>query len=182
MYMNRFAHAACAAVLLAAPLLCACNAGTDKEPVQTETVYEALPLPDLFLSIPDNFQETSSKAYDVFYQDEDATIIVTQDNRQPEYTSLHDYAVSALVEYQNATSALEVIGEDTVYAGSTAVQTMEFTYTIGTGESAMTKNCLVGYLTDSTNMYIITCKSDPETYEKFRPQFLNVLQSADFVH
>ncbi|MBQ8928299.1 MAG: hypothetical protein IJ055_08530 [Oscillospiraceae bacterium] len=179
--MNRFALAACAAVLLLTPMLHACGkAGTDSS-VQTEAVYQSLPLPDLYLSIPENFQTTSSEAYDVFYQDEDATVIVTQDNRKPEYTSLHDYAISALLEYQNATTTLEVIEENTVYAGATAVETMEFRYTVDMGGDTLSKTCMAGYLTDGTTMYIITCKSDPETYERFRPQFLSILQSADFV-
>lgn len=149
---------------------------------ETETpVYKALPLPELYLEIPERFSVTSSQFYEEYYICEDASIIITQDVEDAPYASVYDYAASALVEYENVTSGMELHNDEMVYAGTVAVQTLEFTYTVGEGEDALSKTCMTGYLTDTDSMYIITCKSDVETYASFRDDFLSVIQSAAFI-
>jgi hypothetical protein len=148
------------------------------EQEETVNVYQALPLPDLLLDIPDSYETTSSQYYEEYYISGDASIIVTEDTADAPYSSSYDYAISALVEYRNTTSSLELLDNGVVYAGGIAVQTLEFTYTIGEGEDCITKTCMVGYLTNTNTMYIITCKSDVDTYEEHHAEFTSVMQSV----
>lgn len=161
-------------------LLSGCTtAETDSQPEEPIMMYQKLALPDLIISIPENYQTTSSKAYEEYYICEDASIIITEDTAQPYYSSAYDYAVSALNEYEKITSSLEFLGNETLDSGCDyKIQTMEFNYTLGEGEQRPALTCLVGYLTDSASMYIITCKSNTETYSSHREEFRQVLQSA----
>ncbi len=171
----------CLAGLAAVLLLTGCNESTDTSaPEETRVVYKALPLPELYMEIPEDYTATSSEFYEEYYIKDDASIIVTQDTGGP-FESAYDYSVSALVQYQDVTEDLEVLGTELVETDSIGVQILEFTYTMGEGDNAITKTSMAGYCTDSESMYIITCKSDPDTYEAHREEFLSVMRSVSFV-
>ena len=171
---------------LLACTLCLCGCGSNGAEsdsiVETEVVYQALPLPDLLIDIPNRFSKTSSEFYEEYYICEDASIIVTQDTEDAPYSSVEDYSIKALVEYQSITTDLTVKNDEIIHARDIGVQILEFDYTIGEGDQSLTKSCMVGYLTDSQSMFIVTCKSNPETYDNYREDFLAALQSVDFVH
>lgn len=160
-----------------------CSAQDTQESTAETTVpvYKALPLPELYVEVPEHFETTSSDFYEEYYICEDASIIITQDRAGAPYSSIYDYATSALAEYQKVTSELELMNMEIVQSDKVAVQVMEFSYTIGDEEASISKTCMVGYLTDTDSMYIITCKSDHGTYETFRDDFLTVITSAAFV-
>jgi len=158
---------------------CANASDTPEMPAETVVMYQALPLPDLIVSIPENYQKTSSKAYKEYYICDDASIIITEDTREKYYPSAYDYAVSALKEYQTLFPDLEYLSNETFPTQCDYImQTLEFNYTIGEGDQATDLTCLVGYLTDSRSMYIITCKSNAETYQSHRQEFIQTMQSA----
>lgn len=164
----------------AALLLTGCSpAQTDSSnPQETVVVYKKLPLPQLSVDIPEQYTSTSTDFYEEFYVNADASIIITEDTSQGRYDSAKEYSIEALTKYQNATEELKVIGDGVVYAGSIAVYYLEFTYTMGEGENAITKTTLAGFMTDARSMFIITCKCDPENYDSHREEFLSVMQSA----
>ncbi len=164
-------------------LLSGCAAAeTESQPEEPIMMYQKLALPDLIVSIPENYQTTSSQAYEEYYICEDASIIITEDTSQPEYPSTYDYAISALNEYEKVTSSLELLGNEELSSSCAYnIQAMEFNYTLGEGEQMPALTCLVGYLTDGNSMYIITCKSNTETYSSHREEFREVLQSASIV-
>ncbi len=144
-------------------------------------MFKALPIPDLYVEVPERFSTTSSTFYEEYYICEDASIIVTQDTSNPPYSSVEDYSVKALNEYKSVTQDLEYIASEMIYAGTAAVQTLEFNYTLSNDTGTVEKACLVGYMTDTNSMYIITCKSDKDTYQEYREDFLRVIQSARHV-
>lgn len=172
----------CLAGLAAVLLLTGCSesAGTSS-PAETRVVYKALPLPELYLEIPEDYTVTSSDFYEEYYVKDDASIIITEDTKGP-FQSAYDYSISALVQYQDVTKELEVLGTELVQNDAVGVQILEFTYTMGNGDAAITKTSMAGYCTDSQTMYIITCKSDVDTYEAHREEFLNVMRSVSFVN
>ncbi len=147
----------------------------------TQDVYKALPLPDLYLEIPSDYTTTSSQFYEEYYVKDDASIIVTQDSSAANPESMRDYAVAALVQYENAVGKLDVHNDEMVYAGNLGVQLLEFTYAISPEEDASKLTCMIGYLSDGASVYIITCKSSADTYQNHRDDFLQVMQSAAFV-
>ncbi|MBR1554783.1 MAG: hypothetical protein IJ644_05235 [Oscillospiraceae bacterium] len=156
-------------------------AGTpqESEPAETAIVYQALPLPDLFVSIPENYETTSSNAYKEYYVCEDASIIITEDTREASYPSAYDYSVNALNEYQKVATSLQFLNSEVLKSGCPySIQTLEFNYELGEGEEAARLTCLVGYLTDGVSMYIITCKSNTDTYQNHRDEFVQVMNSA----
>lgn len=172
------------AILMAVFAFCFAGCEWKAEESQVDSiidVYTALPLPELHLTIPEHFETTSSEFYEEYYICDDASIIITQDMANAPYSSVHDYAISALVEYEKVTEELEMHNDEIVYAGAAAVQVMEFTYTIGKDDKTITKTSMVGYLTDRDSMYIITCKSDVDTYEDYRDDFMSVITSARFL-
>lgn len=157
-------------------------AGMDSsETLETVPVLQALPMPNLYIEIPGHFEVTSSQFYEEYYICEDASIIVTQDTEAEAGISLEDYAVNALVQYQNVTTSLEVTNDELIYAGENAVQILEFIYTVGEGDAALSMHCMAGYLSDGESVYILTCKSNVDTYERFRSDFRSVMDSVSFV-
>lgn len=171
----------CFACLAAVLLLTGCTPSAHtSSPEETRVVYKALPLPELYMEIPETYTATSSQFYEEYYILDDATIIVTEDTGGP-FNSAYDYSISALVQYQDVTEDLEVLGTDLLENDGVGVQILEFTYTMGEGDAAITKTSMAGYCTDSETMYIITCKSDPETYASHREEFLSVMRSISFV-
>lgn len=155
------------------------DSGNLSESIETFVTYKTMPLSDLFVDIPENYAVKSSRFYPEYYTCEDASIIITEDTRESQYVSNYDYAVTALKEYQNMASSLELIRNETMTTqDSTNIQTLEFDYTIGEGDECAELTCFVGYLTDGHSMYIITCKSNTETYESHRSEFQSVVCSA----
>lgn len=158
---------------------CAVQPEEEAEPAETYVVYQALPLPDLFVEIPENYQKTSSQAYKEYYISGDASIIITEDTRQAQYTSAYDYSITALNEYENVTASLNYLSSETLTTGCVyKMQTMEFEYTLTEEPDATKMSCLAGYMTDGASMYIITCKSSSATYPSHKNEFLQVMQSA----
>ncbi len=153
---------------------CASGSSEEREPQQTVVVYQALPLPDLHINVPDGFEETSSRFYDKFYIQNDATIIITED-KDAGVKSARDFCVDALTKYEKMTKSLDVLGDSVVYADNLAVQILEFTYIVEEGDDPMT--CMTGYLGTDGTMYIVTCKCKAENYEAHRSEFLAVMQS-----
>lgn len=145
-----------------------------------KNIYKALPLPELYLEIPENYTVTSSEFCEEYYVRDDASIIVTEDTAGP-FENLHDYTIAALVKYKELASELDVLHQDKIETGEATVEYLEFTYAIGEGEDAVSRSTMVGYCTDTQSMYIITCKCDVETYDQHREEFLQVLSSVAYV-
>ncbi len=166
-----------AVLSMTALLLAGCSANSEeKEPLETIAVYNALPLPDLSLDIPEGYEATSSEFYEKYYIQEDASIIITEDTNGP-FASSYDYAVSALSEYQKVASKVEVITDEPIQGKNCSVHLLKFRYTLGeNNEADMT--CLAGFATDGSSMYIITCKSNTSTYSLHHDEFYTVMQSV----
>ena len=58
----------------------------------------------------------------------------------------------------------------------------EFDYEINGKEDTLSMSCVVGFFNDPVNkpseIYIVTCKSDSESYSDFRNSFLNTIKSV----
>lgn len=154
---------------------CAPAAKQEQTTSETMIVYEKLPLPDLFISIPEGYEETSSQFYETYYCKDDASIIITEDESAVN-TPSRDYAVSALNQYQSVTQTLEVLNDEVMAAGAATVQVLEFTYTLTADDTPMTT--MAAFATDGLTSYIITCKSRADTYDLHRPEFLAAVQSV----
>lgn len=167
------------AVMASAMLLLTGCSRTEKEtelPEETVIVYQALPLPEIYMDIPENYEATSSQFIEEFYIYEDASIIVTEDTSGP-YSSMYDYAISALVQYEQVANDVRYTSDEVVEAKNCNVQVLEFNYTLGE-DNAVKKSAMVGYASDGESIFIITCKSDTDTYESHRNEFMTVMRSV----
>lgn len=161
----------------AAVLLSGCGKeGTQNSEAAEIPVYQALPLPVLKLDIPETFSETSSEFYEKYYICNDASIIITEDTEGP-FTSAYDYSISALRQYQETASTVEVLSQEVVIAKNCDVQVLEFRYTLGDNAEA-DLTAATGFMTDGESMYIITCKSNTDTYPQYRDAFYTVMRSV----
>ena len=166
-----------AVLSIAALLFTGCSASSeDKEPLATVAVYNALPLPDLSMDIPEGYEATSSEFYEKYYIQDDASIIVTEDTNGP-FSSSYDYAALALLEYQKVANEMEIITSEPVRGKNCSVHLLEFRYTLGE-DNAADMTCLAGFATDGSSMYIITCKSNTSTYSLHHDEFYTVIQSV----
>lgn len=164
--------------LAAALLLTGCSSsgeGTDSVEA-TIPIYQALPLPDIKLDIPETFSKTSSEFYEEYYICNDASIIVTEDKNGP-FIDGHEYSINALQQYREIATTVEVLSDEVLTCQNSQVQTLEFRYTLGdNAEADMT--AITGFITDGDSMFIITCKSNTATYEQYSETFRAVLTSA----
>ena len=168
-------------LLTAACMLLPCaGCAAPEEPAAEIDVYQALPLPDLFLSIPEGFEKTSSEMIEEYYIKDDATIIATEDVGV-NGNDLHGYAINALREYERVATEVSNTVDSYIETPYSVVQTLEFDYALGE-DGGLKLHCLVGYLTDNVNVYIITCKSQQDTFEQYREDFMTVLSSARIEH
>lgn len=155
---------------------CSVKDSEEQEVLTTIPVYNALPLPDLSLDIPEGYEATSSEFYETYYIQNDASIIITEDTNGP-FNSSYDYAASALTEYQKVANELEIITNEPVRGKNCSVHLLEFRYTLGE-DNAADMTCLAGFATDGSSMYIITCKSNTSTYSLHHDEFYTVMQSV----
>lgn len=161
-----------------AMLLTGCQSSTDTEEqtIETVNVFQALPLPDLYIEIPEDYQKTSSQFYEEYYVKDDASIIVTEDTSRHDYPSVRDFAVEALAQYKQATKNLNYIGEDMIQNEIYNIYVLEFSYTVADDVPEMT-SC-IGYLTDGNSMYIITCSAESQNFAQYRDGFRQAIGSA----
>ena len=170
-----------AALAACAVLLTGCSAvpgskEQTEETNETRSVYVSLPLPDLFVEIPETYQETSSEYYDKYYINDDASIIITEDNEAGATMTARDYSLRALTQYKDMTYSFEMIGNETVAANFLNVEVLEFSYTIA--EDMPSLSSMVGFLSDGNSVFILTCKCSSENYDQHREEFLSVLRSV----
>lgn len=166
------------AVLTAGMLLltgCAApgTSGTDNT-LETRVVYHALPLPNLFIELPETFQETSSEFYETYYICDDASIIITEDTETTN-TDIKAYSTRALLQYQELAASVTDVNGEQIYAGELAVEMLEFTYRLTADGDPL--RAMVGFASDNKSIFIVTCKCSEANYDRFRDDFLSVLQS-----
>ncbi len=164
----------------AALLLTGCSVqipGFPQEESEPEiAVYNQLPLPALFADIPQTFTETSSEQIDKFYVCDDASIIFMEDPNP--CNDLYAYAISALVEYQKLATSEETIDDAVIQGNSHTVQTLEFIYSLGEEGDGPTLHAIVGFISDGASVFTVTCKSEVDTFESHREEFLTTLRSV----
>ena len=156
-----------------------CDSQPDQEEIPSFPVFKDLPLPDVFAEIPENYQAVSSGTYQKYYTYEDASIIFTEDTSKTNYYSAYEYSIQALKSYQELTDTVDFIENEKLFSSDGyAIETLEFQYSL---DHENTITALTGYFTDGKVMYIITCKSNADTYQNHKEEFIQVMHSASIV-
>ena len=155
---------------------CQSETNTEEQTIETVNVFQALPLPDLYIEIPEGYEKTSSQFYQEYYVKDDASIIVTEDSSQNDYPSNRDFATNALLQYKQTTKSLNYIGEDWIQTEKYKIYVLEFSYVVAEDVPEMTS--YIGYVTDGFTMYIITCSAHSDTYLNHKDEFRQALSSV----
>lgn len=136
--------------------------------------------PDVNIDIPKDYSETSTESNSTVYIKEDASIIINGDEFTDEYKNIDEYKEYAKKIFSEVSDEMEIKSEETISAGSINVRLLEYTYGINTNDGKFTKACMVAFFTDDEKPYIITCKSDVDTYESYRSEFVDIIKSISF--
>lgn len=163
-------------------MLCGCQTVPNTSSENSEIMLSLFE-PDIGFSIPESFSQTSTDKNDRAYVCDNASIIVNQDYLSQKVTGLNAYVTYSKELYQSVTDKYtEINQEQTEINGMDAIIT-EFSYDIdGKNNDSLSMTCIVGFYNDPINkpgsIYIVTCKSDSESYPDFRDNFLAVLNSV----
>jgi len=139
--------------------------------------------PDINFSIPEKFSQTSTEKNNTAYICDNASVIINQDYLTEKVSGLHAYVAYSKELYQKITDKYtEISQEESDINGMDGIIT-EFSYDInGKDNNTLSMTCLVGFYSDPVNkpnnIYIVTCKSDSESYPDFKDDFLNIIQSV----
>jgi hypothetical protein len=164
-------------------MLCAVSCGEKQSESQTddessiETVMIPLEMPDIDISIPEDYEETSTENNSTVYVRNDASIIVNSDEFTEEYQTLDEYVSYAESIYRTYSDNVEILGNDERNGGHIT----EFIYSLNSENGVFSKYCMVAYFTDGEKIYIVTCKADSDTYSDYRDEFLDVIDSVNII-
>lgn len=139
-----------------------------------------LEMPDINISIPEDYEETSTDSNDTVYVKDDASIIVNSDIFTDSYGTVSEYAAFALETYKTYSDSVEIIAQEQKTVAATDGELLEFIYSLNTENGVFSKYCMVAYFSDGEKMYLVTCKADTDTYESYREEFISVINSVSF--
>lgn len=137
-------------------------------------VMVPLQMPDIDISIPDDYEKTSTDSNNVVYIKNDASIIVNSDNFRENCDTVREYVDFAVESYKKYSDELEILSRESLGEG----ELLEFIYSINTDNGVFSKYCMVAFYTDDEKMYLVTCKADTDTYVNYRNEFIAVAESV----
>lgn len=162
-------------------MLCGCEKVPKSNSGNSEIM---LPLfePDIKFSIPESFSQTSTEKNNTAYVCKNASIIVNEDNLSQEVPGLHAYVTYSKELYKSITDDYNEINEEKAEINGLETVITEFAYEIKGESGVLSMNCIVGFYCDPVNkpmkIYIVTCKSDSESYPDYRDDFIKTIQSV----
>lgn len=133
-----------------------------------------LEMPDIDISIPEDYEETSTESNSTVYIKNDASIIVNSDVFTDDYKTLDEYVEHAIDTYQTYSDSIDILSRSEYGDG----QLLEFIYSLNTENGMFSKYCMTAYFTDGDLVYLVTCKADTDTYKNYHDQFLSVVDSV----
>lgn len=139
-----------------------------------------LEMPDMNISIPEDYAETSTDSNNTVYIKDDASIIVNSDVFTDSYGTVGEYVEFALETYKTYSDSVEILAQEKKTVAGTGGELLEFIYSLNTENGVFSKYCMVAYFSDGEKMYLVTCKADTDTYESYREEFLSVIDSVSF--
>lgn len=140
----------------------------------TPEIMIPLKMPDIDIFIPGDYEETSTESNSTVYIKDDASIIVNSDAFTEDYKTLDEYVEYAIETYQTYSDEVEFLESEDRNDG----KLLEFIYSLNTENGVFSKYCMTAYFSDGEQIFLVTCKADVGTYEKYRDEFLNVVDSV----
>ncbi len=134
-----------------------------------------LEMPDIQISIPEDYQETSTDRNEKVYIKNDASIIVNSDSFTENYKTLDEYISFAEKTFKQYSDDFELLDRQERNNG----KIIEYIYCLYTENGTFSKYCMTSFFTDGKQIYLITCKADSDKYQNYRDEFLGVTDSIN---
>ena len=170
------------AVFVSLTLISGLAACTDKNSsssaADSSKPYEAvevLPFPDIKLSLPADYETTSSGYIDEFYKKGNASVIVTsKSNSQSMDSAVYD----ALLQYDNIADSLKEVSNESAEINGCEARIVEIRYSISGENDTLNMSCCFGFIIKNSTLYIITCSVPTSEYSQYSDEFKDIIKSA----
>ncbi len=144
----------------------------------TELLVVAADMPEgISIQVPDEFTETASQYYKKYYVKDDASIIISGEKMEFSYAEVDSYTESVVMQYQEAVDEFELISDESITVSGSHARLLEFTYAIVGSESRQDLECTTAIMMKGDRVYLVTCKSNRENYDKYREKFRMIMNS-----
>ena len=145
---------------------------------EAEVLIVPSDMPDgIELDVPDTYEEVTSEYYKKYYKRNDASIIVTGEKMEFSYAEVDSYTDSVILQYQEAVEDFQLISDEEIQISGDKARLLEFTYAIVGSEDRQDFECTTAVMMRGDRVYLVTCKSRLDTYEKYREEFRMILNS-----
>lgn len=135
-----------------------------------------LEMPDIEIEIPDSYEMTSTQNNNTVYVKEDASVIVNSDDFTEDYDTLDEFVNFAEGAYREYSDGIEILSKE---KRSENCVVLEYIYSLVSVDGVFRKYNMVGFFTDGQKLYLVTCKADEDTYESYREEFLDIIESVN---
>lgn len=166
-------------LLMLISCVCGCN-GKKNDSVSESSMPEImkkLEMPDVDISVPADYESSSTDSNETVFVKNDASIIINSDEFTEQYKTLDEYVDFAIETYKAYTDETEILVNDKISANGCDGRMLEYTYKLNTGNGIFSKYCMTAFFSDSDQIYLVTCKSDVDTYENYHSEFLSIVNS-----
>jgi hypothetical protein len=128
------------------------------------------------ISVPEDYEETSSEYIEKYYvKDDCASIIVTHEDSTESYSDVSQYYDYATLQYTATFDNFEEISKSyTTIQNQYNTIVVEFSYSV----SSIDMTCYAEYILLGSTIYVVTCSSTTDTYSQYRDGFEQSLESV----
>lgn len=160
-----------------------CKGKNENSDAELSAVFEIstlLKMPDINISIPNDFEETSTDSNEKVFIRNDASIIINSDAFTEKYPTLEEYVNYAIETYENVADETEIINRKKITCAGTDAELIEFIYKINTDNGVFSKYCMVVFFTDGNKIFLATFKADDDKYKHYTDEFYSIIDSISF--
>lgn len=155
------------------------SSGEESSTVVTEVTDAPMRIPSrLHMPVPDGFSETSSELYEKFYIRNDASVIVSGGMQPGIGAQLESCIADVKKNYEAIADEYTLLSEDIISVGDMPCGLLEFTYAIVATDAKQSMQCLTALFVKDDYVYVITCKSRPETFGSYRETFRKTIEAV----
>lgn len=171
------------AAVLALLLMLSCFSGcgnknkASSEESKMHEIMIPLKMPDVDISIPSSYEESSTDSNQTVYVKDDASVIINSDKFSDKYKNFDEYVAYALEAYSSYSDDIKFLRDEPVSINGVNGRIIEYIYTLNTNDGKFEKYCMSVFLDGTEQIYLITCKCDPEKNESYHDEFMDIAES-----
>lgn len=135
------------------------------------------------IDVPQDYEETSSQYIDKYFvKDNTASIIVTNDTDIFKYNNITEYYQNTINQYKSTFDEFnELYVQDVIVDNKYSAKLSEFSYKIISGTNTIDMCCYVEYVLVGNSIYIVTCSAPSSSYQSYKSEFEQALNSIKVV-